>query len=333
MQENVKTTQVAYEILLKCLVHGRQSFTFLFRSLEQSLLSKRRRTLLDIQNSNNHMFPSNALSQPTPKKLPKKLLSNLTKYLNELAFKIVEIVQSLYNFSTKGDRSILDRIINDLSIDDPDTILMLQTSSMIKKLVQSIKREDLLFIQFSEEGLISKRSQLVNIIGNNRENLKTTTSEKSTDVIKRTFKDLGVPLSKNGAVKRVSESLKQYFDSKAPFDFASEIELNNSFSNIKSRRHATLVLKSSERTLRKRTVNAIKVTSSSSSSSNPSARKRNRLVKLKVLPPPYPPTTDEAMPSPLKDTTTRQILFAAAGNNNMIIGGGGDVNKLEIIIT
>jgi len=274
------------------------------------------------------MFPSNALSQPTPKKLPKKLLSNLTKYLNELAFKIVEIVQSLYNFSTKGDRSIVDRIINDLSLDDPDTILMLQTNSIITRLVQSIKREDILFIQFSEKGLISKRSQLVNLIGSNRENLKST-SDKNTDVIKRTFKDLGVPLSNTVAVKRVSESLKQYFDSKAPFDFASEFELNNSFSSTYSTRASSfsLVLKSPQRTLRKRTVNATKVTSSSSSSSsNPSARKRNRLVKLKVLPPPYPPITDEAMPSPLKDTT-RHIFFAAAGNNNMIIGGGGDVNK------
>jgi len=325
----VKTTQVAYEILLKYLVHGHQSFTYLFRSLEQSLLSKRKKTLLGIENSNS-TFPSTlSSSQPTP---PSKLLSNLTKYLNELAFKIVEIVQSLYNFSTKGDRSIVDRIINDLSLDDPDTILMLQTNSIITRLVQSIKREDILFIQFSEKGLISKRSQLVNLIGSNRENLKST-SDKNTDVIKRTFKDLGVPLSNTVAVKRVSESLKQYFDSKAPFDFASEFELNNSFSSTYSTRASSfsLVLKSPQRTLRKRTVNATKVTSSSSS--NPSARKRNRLVKLKVLPPPYPPTTDEAMPSPLKDTTTRQILFAAAGNNNMIIGGGGDVNKLEIIIT
>jgi hypothetical protein len=269
-QERIKTAEIAFEILLKCLAYGGQTFYDLFLNMEQCCLMERKQYMSTIVNIN----------EKEKKSVSNETLYNLSKFVNEILQKVVDNVTKFHSYWTTKNRTDLIGIVSETTLQENEDLFssIFEEHTMIERLVQSIKREDLLFLQFSDKGLVGKRNQLVLLIGKHREELKTT-SDKSADVTSKTIRSFGGPVLDKSIVGKVSESLKQYFDSKSPFEFSTDNELNIKYSCTK-RRQAPPLLMDYSRTLRKRT-SSNEIIETSLSCANPKRKRLHRTIKEK----------------------------------------------------
>ena len=195
----------------------------MFQCMENSALAQRRVHLR-----------TKLCTDKEKKQLEYRTMTSLNRYISEITDSVVNIVTTFWSFSNANkNRSNLSvkEMIESLDFGSDSTYVsnverIVQQNSTILQLVDTIRREDLLLIKFSSvKGLTSKRNELIQFIGTNKEQLKLTDlTTKNIDNITRTFATNGFAV-KPKAAKQLSQSLAEYFQAKTPFKFSTEAEI------------------------------------------------------------------------------------------------------------